>query len=196
VSAAPGPAAPSPMPASALPPLDARRLRMYRGSFWLFILAESFGFVTLFSVRFLAAGTGHPPELNAGLGALISVLFGASAGSAVAGLRAIRRADPDRMLSSLGVAWGLGFTALFFVVVDWGSSTLDPASRFGGAYLATTLFHAIHIVVGLIFLAALWYSGRRGRFTPANHWLVEAGVRFWLFVSAAWLALYVVFFWL
>lgn len=186
----------APASVEPLPPLDARRLRMYRGAFWLVILAESFGFLTLFSVRFLAAGTGHPAELNAGLGALVSVLFAASAVGAVVALRAIRRGDQDRLLWGLTWASGLGFTALFFVVVDWGASTLDPASRFGGAYLATTLFHAIHIVVGIVFLAALWSSCRRGRFTTANHWLVEAGVTFWLFVSAAWLALYVVFYWL
>lgn len=196
MSAAAGPAAPSPMPASALPPLDARRLRMYRGSFWLFILAESFGFVTLFSVRFLAAGTGHPPELNVGLGAAITVAFAGSAAAAVLGLRAIRTGDAPTMSARLELALGLGVAALALVVGDWATTTLDPASRFGGAYLATTGFHAIHIVVGLIFLAALRASGRRGRFSPENHWLVEAGVRFWLFVVAAWLALYVVFFWL
>ena len=168
---------------------------MYRGSFWLFILAESFGFVTLFSVRFLAAGTGHPPELNVGLGGAITVLLGASAGSAVRGLRAVRAGD-GAVAAWLSAALALGVVALGIVVGDWMTTTLDPASRFGGAYLATTGFHAIHIVVGLIFLAALRASGRRGRFSPENHWLVEAGVRFWLFVVAAWLALYVVFFWL
>lgn len=185
-------------PAEPLRPLDARKLRMYRGGFGLFILAESLGFLTLFSVRFLVAGAGHPAELDATLGTLITLLFAVSAAGAVVALRAARRGETERLVSSLTWAAGLGLGALFFVVVDWGRSAtiLDPASRFGGAYLATTLFHAIHIVAGVVFLAALRSSARRGRFSPANHWLVEAGVRFWLFVSAAWAALYVVFFWL
>lgn len=182
--------------AAALLPLDARRLRMYRGGFWLVILAESFGFLTLFAVRFLVAGTGHPAELNLPLGTLITFVFAASAVAAAGGLRAIRAGDMGRMTWGLNIALGLGLVALWFVVAELSSTKLDAASRFGGAYLATTGFHAIHIVVGLIFLAALRSSGRRGRFSQANHWLVEAGVRFWLFVAAAWLALYVVFFWL
>ncbi|NJD29911.1 MAG: hypothetical protein FIA92_16665 [Chloroflexi bacterium] len=187
---------PSAVSAAALPPLDARRLRMYRGGFWLVILAESIGFLTLFSVRFLVAGTGHPAELNLPLGTLITLVFAASAVAAAGGLRAIAANDARAMIGRLRTALELGLVALILVVADWASSSLAPASRFGGAYLATTLFHAIHIVVGLLFLAAIWSSGRRGRFSAENHWLVEAGVRFWLFVAAAWFALYVVFFWL
>ncbi|MBA3877697.1 MAG: hypothetical protein C0498_12375, partial [Anaerolinea sp.] len=182
--------------ARAYPPLDARHLRMYRGSFLLVIFAESLGFLTLFSVRFVLAGAGHPAELNVGLGGAITVLLGGSAGAAVRGLRAIQRGETRTMTTGLGSAFGLGLAALVLIAADWATSTIAPASRFGGIYLATVGFHAIHIVVGLLFLAALWSSGRRGRFDAANHWLVEAGVRFWLFVVAAWLAVYVVFYWL
>lgn len=185
-----------PRSAGAHPPLDARHLRMYRGSFLLVIFAESIGFLTLFSVRFVLAGAGHPAELNGVLGVLITLAFVGSAIPAALALRAIRAGDREAMVVRLGVALGLGLTALWFVVADLSSSTIAPASRFGGIYLATLGFHAIHIVVGLVFLAALWSSGRRGRFDAANHWLVEAGVRFWLFVVAAWLAVYVIFYWL
>lgn len=186
----------APPAAVAHPPLGARRLRMYRGSFLLFILAESLGFLTLFSVRFLLAGLGRPAELNGVLGVLITLAFTGSAVPAVWALRAIRAGDREAMVFRLGVALGLGLAALWFVVADVSSSTIAPASRFGGIYFATVGYHAIHIVVGLLFLGALWSSGRRGRFDSANHWLVEAGVRFWLFVVVAWFAVYVVFYWL
>lgn len=175
--------------------VDARRLRMYRGSFWLFILAESFGFLALFAIRYVLVGTGHPAELNVGLGGAVTVLLGGSAGAAVRGLRAIRRGEIRTMTTGLGTAFGLGLAGLVLIAADWATSTIPPSSRFGGIYVATTGFHAIHIVVGLLFVAALWSSGRRGRFSAGDHWLVEAGVRFWLFVVAAWLALFVVFFW-
>ncbi|MFP5343970.1 MAG: heme-copper oxidase subunit III [Candidatus Limnocylindria bacterium] len=177
-------------------PLDAHRLRMYRGSFLLVILTESLGFLTLFSVRFLLAGLGRPAELNGVLGIMITLAFAGSAVPAVWALRAIRAGDREAMVFRLDVALGLGLAAFWFVVADLSSSTIAPASRFGGIYFATIGFHAIHILVGLVFLAALRSSGRRGRFNAANHWLVEAGVRFWLFVVAAWLAVYIVFYWL
>lgn len=176
------------------PPLDAHGLRMYRGSFLLVILAESLGFMTLFSARILLAGLSRAAELNVLSGVLISLAFVASAIPAAMALRSIRAGDVQAMAARLDVALGLGLAALLFVVADLFSSTIVPTSRFGGIYLATIGFHAIHILVGLVFLVALRSSARRGRFTAANHWLVEAGVRFWLFVVAAWLAVYVVFY--
>jgi heme/copper-type cytochrome/quinol oxidase subunit 3 len=169
---------------------------MYRGSFWLFILAESIGFLALFSIRFLLAGMERPAELNSALGALVTLVFAVSAGAAVGGLQAIQRGDTRTLATRLGLALWLGLVALILVAADWGTSSVAPASRFGGIYFATGSFHAIHIVVGLLFLSAVWSAGRRGRFSAADHWLVEAAVRFWLFVAGAWAALYVVFFWL
>jgi heme/copper-type cytochrome/quinol oxidase subunit 3 len=169
---------------------------MYRGSFWLFILAESFGFLALFAIRFVLVGTGRAPELNGALGGFVTLVFASSAVAATAGLRAIHGGDTRTMATRLGLAFSLGLVALSLVVADWATSTIPPASRFGGIYLGTTGFHAIHIVVGLLFLAAVSSAGRRGRFDAGEYWLVEAGVRFWLFVTAAWAALYVVYFWL
>jgi cytochrome c oxidase subunit 3 len=169
---------------------------MYRGSFWLFILAESFGFLALFAIRFLLAGTGRPADLNGALAGLVTLIFAVSAVAAAGSLRAISRGDGRVVATRLGLAFGLGLVALVLVVTDWATSPVAPASRFGGAYFGTTGFHAVHIVVGLLFLGALWSAGRRGRFGAGDHWLVEAGVRFWLFVVAAWAALYVVFYWL
>lgn len=189
-------AAEAPRSAVTQTPLGAHRLRMYRGSFLLVILAESLGFLTLFSVRFLLAGLGRPAELSGVLGLLITLALAGSAVPAVWALRAIRAGDREAMVFRLGVALGLGLAASWLVVADLSSTTIAPASRFGGIYFATVGFHAIHIIVGLIFLAALRSSGRRGRFSPANHWLVEAGVRFWLFVVVAWFAVYVIFYWL
>lgn len=176
--------------------LDERQLRMYRGAFWLVILSETFVFVALFAIRFLLAGAGHPAELNGLLGALVSAVFLGSLAPAVLAQRAIASGDAERMSRALAVAFGLGLLALGLIVLDWATLPIPATSRFGSAYIATTGIHALHIVIGLLFLAALWSSGRRGRFTPGNHWLVEAGVRFWGFVAAAWIALYAVFFWL
>ena len=97
------PAVPDPVP-----PLGARQLRMYRGGFWLFIVAEALGFLTLFSLRFLLAGTGRPGELNGVLGGLVTLAFAASLVPAVGGLRAIRAGDRQGMISRLGIALGLG----------------------------------------------------------------------------------------
>lgn len=176
----------------AATPLSRRERRMYLGAFSLFILAESLVFVTLFAVRFVYAGTSRSPELNYPLGVGLTALFLVSAVPAWQADRAIARGDTRVMLRGLAATFVLGLLGLLGIAVDWATLTLDPGSRFGENYFIITGVHAFHIVVGLIFLAALWSSGRRGRFTPQNYWLVTAGRWFWHFVVVAWVALFVV----
>ena len=98
------------------------------------------------------------------------------------------------MVGWLRLTFWLGVLALAGIVFDWTTLGFAPSSRFGGTYLLATLYHAIHIVAGLITLAALWSSGRRGRFSPENHWVVEAGALLWNFVVVTWVALFAVFY--
>lgn len=175
-------------------PLSRRERRMYLGAFSLFIFAESLVFVTLFAVRFLIAGTGRAPGINYVLGTALTGLFVASLLPVWRADRAIARGDATAMVTGLGVTFGLGLAALLGIFYDWRTVGLDPGSRYGGSYFLITGVHVFHIAIGLIFLAALWSSGRRGRFTPQNHWPVTAGTWFWTFIVAAWVGLFVVLF--
>lgn len=174
--------------------LSRRERRMYLGAFSLFIFAESLIFVTLFAVRFLVAGTSRGPGINIVLGTALTVLFIVSLVPVWWADRAIARGNVPAMVAGLGVTFFLGLAALLGIFYDWRTLTLDPGSRYGGNYFVTTGVHAFHIVLGLIFLSALWSSGRRGRFTPQNFWLVTAGVWFWTFIVATWVGLFVVLF--
>lgn len=57
-------------------------------------------------------------------------------------------------------------------------------------YFAMTGLHAIHMVIGLAFLAGLMIPAFRGRFTPANHNWVEGVGLYWHFVDLVWIFLF------
>ncbi|MBX9697637.1 MAG: cytochrome c oxidase subunit 3 [Alphaproteobacteria bacterium] len=69
----------------------------------------------------------------------------------------------------------------------------------GGIYPSTfylaTGFHGFHVFVGVVFLAVCWFRGRRGDFTPTDHFGFEAAAWYWHFVDVVWLFLFVSIYW-
>lgn len=179
---------------AGIPALSQRNRRMYRGGIWLVIVAETMVFVTLFSTRFLLAGRGGPVGPGDAVGATITVALVLSLIPAGLALSRIAAGDAASMSRHLGLTAALAVAALAIIVYDWATLSFPAGSRFGGSYILSTGYHAAHIVVGAIWLAAAAVAGRRGAYTGNNHWVVEGGVRFWYFVVAMWIGLYAVFF--
>lgn len=170
---------------------DAGR-RMYRGAFFLFVLAEAMIFVTLFSTRFLLAGMGHPAEVNGSLGLAVTLLLVASLAPLFAGINRIRAGR--RGAGMLGVAALLGALALALIVYDWATLAIPVGSRYGENYVMSTGYHALHILLGLTGLLIVAGADSRREFNAANHWQVGAAAVFWSFVVLTWIALFAVFF--
>ncbi len=174
--------------------ISDRQLRMFRGTFGLLLLAEAMIFVTVFGLRFGFAGRVVPDGVNWPFGIGISIALAASWWPWWSALRTARAGRSRAAATLLLTIFGLGAVALVLIVVDWSTLEIWPASRFGGAYLLATGYHALHIVIGMVSASALAVSARRGRFSPANYWVVEAGVWLRWFVIASWFALFVVFY--
>lgn len=178
----------------AATPLTDNDRRMYRGGIWLVIVAETMIFVTLFSTRFLLAGRGGPLEAADPLGLGILVALVISLVPAWLALRAIVLGDAVAMSRNLSIVVCLGIAVLVAIVFDWSTLSFPAGSRFGENYILSTGYHAVHILIAVIWLAAAGVAGWRGVYTPGNHWVAEGSVVFWTFVVAMWIALYVVFF--
>lgn len=176
---------------SVQPLTDAQR-RMFRGSFFLFIIAETMIFVTLFSTRFLLAGTGHPDTLNQPLGGAITVLLIVSLWPLSIGLSRVQRGE--RGAKALWLAVLPGVLAVVLIVYDWMTLAVAVGSRYGENYVLSTGYHAVHIGLGLAGLAVVAGADQRGNYQRENHWQVEAAAVFWLFVVVSWIALYAIFF--
>lgn len=179
---------------ASAPPLSDNDRRMYRGGIWLIIVAESMIFVTLFSTRFLLAGRGGPVEAGDPIGLGITAALIVSLIPAWLAVRAIVAGDAATMSRWLAVTALLGAAVLLAIVYDWSTLAFPAGSRFGENYIISTGYHAAHIVIAAIWLAAAAVAGGRGVYTRDNYWVVEGGVLFWTFVVAMWVGLYLVFF--
>lgn len=166
--------------------------RMYIGSFWIFIITEVMIFVTLFSSRFLLAGTTTSNELSQLRGIISTILMLLSAFTVQRGLNMIKTGQFKNS------AFYLSFTALLGLVVmilngyEWFTISLDWGSRFGGIYFLITLFHEIHIVGGIIALIAIAIHATKQHFTSESYWPVKAIQVYWTFVAIAWLSVYII----
>lgn len=175
-------------------PLSARQREMYRFGFALFLLAEGIIFLTLFSLRFVLAGDGHPPQLSQTAGGALTLLMWLSAVPALGVLGAARRDDRDDVVRQLLLTAFMGVLVVAAVAVEWVTLDLPPGDRFGGVFLTTFAAHALHMVAGVAVLSGIAAQVRRGRVTPAASFVVEGGVLFWMFMVGVWIALWSVFY--
>ena len=179
--------------AGPVPPLSDNQRRMYRGGILLIIVAETMIFTTLFSTRFLLAGRGGPLEAGDAVGLGISAALVVSLIPAWLALSAIASGNAAAMSRSLAITALFAAAVLVAIVYDWSTLSFQVGDRFGENYIISTGYHAAHIVIAIVWLAAAAVAGGRGAYTRDNHWVVEGGVLFWTFVVAMWIALYLVF---
>lgn len=57
-------------------------------------------------------------------------------------------------------------------------------------YFAMTGLHAIHMIIGIVFIAGLIFPALRGRFSPLNYNWVEGTGLYWHFVDVVWIFLF------
>jgi cytochrome c oxidase subunit 3 len=64
------------------------------------------------------------------------------------------------------------------------------AELFYSLYFGLTGLHALHMLVGMLILAALAVGAQRGRFNAAYHTPVELTGLYWHFVDVVWIFLF------
>ena len=57
-------------------------------------------------------------------------------------------------------------------------------------YLSLTVFHYMHVVMGMVILAAVAVKARAGAYSAAEHTGVETGTAYWHMVDLVWLILF------
>ena len=162
---------------------------MNRMGFYLFLLSESMLFFGLVATRLYLAGTATPDDLNVTLAIGLTALLLASSASAYRAELAARRGDYAAVVRSFAVTALLG--AIFIVGVEWaaGFDHFAPGTLYGTIFFAITGVHAFHLVTGIVFIAIVMLNTSRRR-VREDIWPVEAAVRYWHFVDAAWLLLF------
>lgn len=167
---------------------------------WFFILAE----LLVFGIFFAAYGVvrGRQAALFAQrqaqlalLPALLNTLLLIGSSATVAA--AVRAFAVDALRCGqryLLATWLLG--AVFVAIKLW-----DFANKFAAGislssddfwmfYLSLTFFHFLHVVLGMVMVAAVFFNARRGAYHAASHGGVETVAAYWHMVDLVWVVLF------
>lgn len=162
----------------------------------LFLASELMFFAGLFAAYYdLRSQTPHwPPSgvhlnlLESGIGTLVLAL---SSGAMLLVTRALRRNDARRARAWTGLAIVLGILFLAVAMHGWSKNTFGVASHaYGSIFYTMTGFHALHVLVGIILLGALFFGLRSNALRTNNRAGAEAIMYYWHFVFIVWLGLW------
>jgi cytochrome c oxidase subunit III len=166
------------------------RLRNNRLGLWLFCLSEVFLFGALLTARFYLWGNTRP-DLDQNLGFITTAILLVSSFFMNRAETAAAHGDRKTFLGGLLITAFLGI--VFFVGVvglEWRGHLTPDVPRFGPVFFAMTGMHALHVLSGVILILIVWWNGRRGRYTPEDHWGVEAVAIYWHYVDVVWVFFY------
>ncbi|HUN24386.1 MAG TPA: cytochrome c oxidase subunit 3 [Anaerolineales bacterium] len=164
---------------------------------WLFFVTEVFTFSTFLVLRFSLWGNTRP-ELDQNIGLVATAVLLISSWSMNRGELAIKYGDKRTFTTSLIITALLGIVFLAGIVVfEWGAvfglSTghyLPTDGVYGSVLFLMTGMHALHVLIGIIFIIKTLIDGNNGKFTPESHFGVEATALFWHFVDLVWVFFY------
>lgn len=167
---------------------------------WFFIFMELlvFGifFISYAVMRLLNAEMFQQYQLtlNKEIGAANTLLLITSSYFVVRAVHAIRQ---DRVMSCIhwiyaALLGGVGFLILKSVeYYDKFSAGISLSTNtFYMFYLSLTMFHFLHVILGMIILAAIAIKAKRGAYSAQNHTGVETGASYWHMVDLVWIILF------
>lgn len=167
---------------------------------WFFIFAELLAFGVFFlSYAFARAHNVElfnqsQLQLNRESGAINALVLITSSYFVVRAVAAIKDGYDRQCANWLGAAIVLGFVFVVIKVFEFHAKFSAGISlhtnTFYMFYLSLTMFHFLHVILGMIILAAVMLKARRGGYTPHNHTGVETGASYWHMVDLVWIILF------
>jgi len=181
---------------------------------WLFLFTEMLLFGGLFVVytiyRYLNPTAFHQAarELSVFVGTLNTIILLCSSASIAMSITAIRLKNKKAALLLLGVTIILGLAFLVNKYFEWGNHLREhiyPGSAilalrgqgdvlFYGLYFFMTGLHALHIIIGLVFIGVVTVSVSKDRITHDNFSLLENSGLYWHLVDLIWIFLFPLFY--
>ena len=181
---------------------------------WLFIFTELLLFGGLFIVysvyRYLNSEAFHlaAQQLDVKIGTINTVILLTSSMTIAMSTTAIQKKDKRTTLILIGITILLALGFLVNKYFEWGTKIghgLYPGSPFleelgrgdilfFGLYFFMTGLHALHIIVGMVFLSFVFVFVLKGRLTFDNFQLLENGGLYWHLVDIIWIFLFPLFY--
>ncbi|MES9868729.1 MAG: cytochrome c oxidase subunit 3 family protein [Sedimenticola sp.] len=167
---------------------------------WIFILAELSVFAIFFSAyAFTRMGNvelfnQYQQTLDTTAALWNTITLITSSYFVVRGVAAIREGNAKLCEKWLWAAFAMG---LLFIVIK----SIEYAHHFGMGinlstntfymfYLSLTFFHYMHVILGMVILAAVAVKARQGAYSAEEHTGVETGGSYWHMVDLVWLVLF------
>ena len=108
---------------------------------------------------------------------------------------ALRAGKRNSLLFWLAATVLLGAVFMYFQIYEYGHAYSDlnltlGSGVYGSTFFMLTGFHGMHVTLGAIMLAVIWFRCAKGHFTRDNHFGFEAVAWYWHFVDVVWLGLF------
>lgn len=167
-------------------PLEVRRLGL-----WFFFFSESFLFAAFIAARFFLVSIPDSGEVDQPLGLLMTVLLLVSSVTAFRGRAAMAQGRRPDFVRALVLTMLLGLAFLVGVGIEWATAPFAKEDAWGTAFFSITGLHAAHVLSGIAALGLVAWLGARGHFSRESYWGVEATTKYWTFIDAVWVFIYV-----
>jgi cytochrome c oxidase subunit III len=181
---------------------------------WLFLFTEMLLFGGLFIVysvyRFRNPNAFHlaARELSIAIGTVNTIILLSSSSTIAMSVTAIRRQNKKLALLLLGITIFLGLAFLVNKYFEWGEhikAHIYPGSSvlalrgqgdvlFYGLYFFMTGLHALHIIIGLVFIGFVTIYILKNSITCDNYILLENSGLYWHLVDLIWIFLFPLFY--
>jgi cytochrome c oxidase subunit 3 len=181
---------------------------------WLFLFTEMLLFAGLFVVyavyRFRNATAFHlaAHELSVVVGTVNTILLLISSATIAMSITAIQKKSKKLAIALLSITLLLGFVFLVNKYFEWGHHIKDniyPGSAelalrgqgdvlFYGLYFFMTGLHALHIIIGMIFIAVVARMIMKDKIDSGNFALLENSGLYWHLVDLIWIFLFPLFY--
>jgi cytochrome c oxidase subunit 3 len=185
-----------------------------RFGMWLFIFTELLLFAGLFITysvyRFRNWQAFHlaADELDVFIGSLNTVILLTSSATIAMSITALQQKRKKLALVLMGTTILVGLVFLVNKYFEWsvkfehglypGSETLAEFGKgevlFFGLYFFMTGLHALHIIVGVVFISFVFSFVVKERVTPDNYVLLENAGLYWHLVDIIWVFLFPLFY--
>lgn len=181
-------------------PATARRYPPGDLAIWIFILAELAVFAIFFAAyAFARMGDvelfdAYQQTLDRRAALVNTLALITSSWFVVRAVAAIRGDEARACVGWLLAALGMGLVFLLVKGTEYahhlGAGVTLSTNDFYMFYLSLTFFHFMHVILGMVILAAVALKAHRGGYSAAEHTGVESGASYWHMVDLVWLILF------
>ena len=167
---------------------------------WIFILAEMLAFAVFFSAYAFARAKNvemfnlYQQTLDRNSGALNTLLLITGSWFVVLAVQAAHRDDMKAISRNIAIGFLCGGAFLVVKVFEYsakfGAGISMSTNTFYMFYISLTFFHFMHVILGMVILAAIWLQARKGAYTSQNSHGLESGAAYWHMVDLLWIILF------